>query len=232
MQPTSTKRQTASAERRRSRRATREGKPAQQDSSTRDGRHRRRDRSRAAAIDALLRLLASGTTAPSTIEIAEEAGITERTLFNLFDDKAALLWAAVERFRQRALAGLPPVPAEGALEDRVRSIVVALSQWFDDYAAVRWAAVLQGGTVPDIQRGVVQNAVVSLFREIGSQEGIERLPKDVDAALRAAVSAATWRQLRVDLRLSRASSADAVTRMVVALVRDARSSLPGVATDG
>ena len=186
-----------------------------------DGRHLRRERSRVAAIDALLRLLAKGATPPSGREIADAAGLTERTLFNLFDDKAALLWAAVERFRERALAAMPEVPREGPLEARTRAVVLALSEWFDDYAALRWAASLHSGIAPELRRGVVQNAVFALLRELLDQEGIERLSADTESALRIAVSAGTWRQLRVDHGLSRRAAVDAVTRTVVGLVRDA-----------
>ena len=51
-----------------------------------DGRHRRAQANREAIVEALVSLYADGHVDPSAAEIAERAGVSERSLFRHFDD--------------------------------------------------------------------------------------------------------------------------------------------------
>lgn len=51
-----------------------------------DGRHRRAQANREAIVDALVSLYADGHVDPSAAQIAERAGVSERSLFRHFDD--------------------------------------------------------------------------------------------------------------------------------------------------
>lgn len=51
-----------------------------------DGRHRRAQANREAIVEALVSLYADGYVDPSAAEIAERAGVSERSLFRHFDD--------------------------------------------------------------------------------------------------------------------------------------------------
>lgn len=51
-----------------------------------DGRHRRAQANREAIVEALVSLYADGYVDPSAVEIAERAGVSERSLFRHFDD--------------------------------------------------------------------------------------------------------------------------------------------------
>ncbi|HRE00682.1 MAG TPA: TetR family transcriptional regulator, partial [Ilumatobacteraceae bacterium] len=62
-----------------------------------DGRRGRRDRNRDAVVDALLTLYHDGVLEPSADAIAEQAGLSARSLFRYFDDLDDLQRAAVER---------------------------------------------------------------------------------------------------------------------------------------
>lgn len=62
-----------------------------------DGRHRRKQLNRDAVIDALLELFERGSYAPSSAEIAEQAGISARSVFRYFDDVDDLNQAAIDR---------------------------------------------------------------------------------------------------------------------------------------
>jgi AcrR family transcriptional regulator len=72
-----------------------------------DGRTLRRHRNRAAAVDALLDLYHDGNYRPSSVEIADRAGLSSRSLFRYFEDVDDLIRAAVERQVERAWPLLP-----------------------------------------------------------------------------------------------------------------------------
>ena len=72
-----------------------------------DGRTLRRHRNRAAAVDALLDLYHEGNFRPSSVEIADRAGLSSRSLFRYFEDVDDLIRAAVERQVERAWPLLP-----------------------------------------------------------------------------------------------------------------------------
>lgn len=63
---------------------------------TTDGRRRRAHASREAIVDALVALYADGHADPSAAEIAERAGVSERSLFRHFDDLDDLCHTAFE----------------------------------------------------------------------------------------------------------------------------------------
>ena len=89
-----------------------------------DGRRLRRERNRLAVVDALLSLYRRGNLRPSSAEIAEEAGLSPRSLFRYFDDVDDLCRAAVARQEQEALP-LLPIDADPVdpLDERVRALV-------------------------------------------------------------------------------------------------------------
>ena len=80
------------------------------DRDTRDGRHLRRDRNRTAVVEALLELYAEGNLDPGSVEIAERAGLSPRSLFRYFDDVDDLCHEAVMA-RQRTLMPLLVIQA-------------------------------------------------------------------------------------------------------------------------
>lgn len=63
---------------------------------TTDGRRRRAHASREAIVEALVALYADGHADPSAAEIAERAGVSERSLFRHFDDIDDLCHTAFE----------------------------------------------------------------------------------------------------------------------------------------
>ena len=66
-----------------------------------DGRTLRRERNRAAMVDAMLELYREGNLAPSSDAIAERAGLSPRSLFRYFEDIDDLVHAAITRQQQR-----------------------------------------------------------------------------------------------------------------------------------
>lgn len=89
-----------------------------------DGRRARRIANRDAVLEALLELLSSGHLTPSAAEIAERAGVSERSLFRYFDDLPDLLLSAVARFNERHVADFEiPVDPGLPLEERIAAVV-------------------------------------------------------------------------------------------------------------
>jgi TetR/AcrR family transcriptional regulator of autoinduction and epiphytic fitness len=66
-----------------------------------DGRHARRERSRAAVIDAVFALIQDGRVPPTAEDIAERAGVSVSSVFRNFDGLDDLQRQAFDRFQDR-----------------------------------------------------------------------------------------------------------------------------------
>lgn len=88
---------------------------------------------RAAIIDAAIPLLRSHGPAVTTRQIADAAGIAEGTVFRVFDDKEALIRAAVAQvFDQRpTIEELGRIDLDAPLRQRLRAAVVVITARLD-----------------------------------------------------------------------------------------------------
>lgn len=197
---------------------------------SKDGRHLRSERSRAAIVNAALAFIRETGRVPSSKQLANLVGLAQRTIFNLFGDKRQLMLAVVQAFRREEIDRLPAVPAVGDFEQRVERFVDELAPFLDDYARVRWAVLTAAEAIPDVERGVVLNALRDRVAELLASAGIDL---DEHASVRAAVYAAvdpmTWLLYRTHQRLSVADSRRAMTRALVALARDGAPPSPDAA---
>jgi hypothetical protein len=75
-----------------------------------DGRLLRSQRTKRAIVDALLDLIREGHHKPSSAEIADRAGVTQRTLFNQFGDMDSLLRAIAARDARVKVVIPDPLP--------------------------------------------------------------------------------------------------------------------------
>lgn len=188
-----------------------------------DGRIARSARSKAAVVDAFLELLREGRTRPSTTEIAERAGVTQRTLFNLFGDVRSLLAAVVSRHFDRIQTLMPPTPA-GSYEDRLAEYVPGLADLLEDIAPVRWAAVTAREEAPQLVaalkagNSLVRGSLAAAFAEELSLLDPERRDLVLNALLSAA-DPVTWRTLRNRQGLSRQEAGEVLLYSIDALVR-------------
>jgi AcrR family transcriptional regulator len=146
------------------------GGPAPADAGV-DGRTARRDRNRAAVVDALLELYRDGNLRPSSLEIAERAGLSPRSLFRYFEDVDDLTREAIERMEQRAWPLLPVGAAPGdPLADRIAALVAQRSRLFEAVAPAATVSRLQAPFQPllaaelDRTRGYLRQQVKDLFR--------------------------------------------------------------------
>ncbi|HEX6418697.1 MAG TPA: TetR/AcrR family transcriptional regulator [Acidimicrobiales bacterium] len=166
----------------------------------RDGRAGRAARTRAAVVDALLTLNDRGHLRPTARDIAEEAGVSLRSLYVHFDDLEALFVAAAQRQAERLAAALPPLVAEGTLPERLDAFLARRTRTHEVGAGVRKAAVLQAPFSPAVKQAVTTG------RKLLRSEVARCFAPEIDAAgddgarlLRAldvVASPSTWDALR------------------------------------
>jgi AcrR family transcriptional regulator len=200
--------------------------PAPSANGSVDGRHARSERSRQAMVDALLDLLREGNLRPSSAQIAERAGVTQRTLFNQFGDMESLVNAVAARQVQR-FADLLPRAGSGDLEDRVASYCGGLEHLLEETMHVRWAVVsnpnltLTGARVArgaaEFMRGQLQEAF---------SEELSRLPEEEQDILLDMLELETdpivWRLRRTQQELSPDEARVVLERSMLAALRDAQ----------
>lgn len=106
-----------------------------------DGRRRRRMENRDTVIDALIALFDAGRYQPSAQDIAQEAGVSPRSLFRYFDDLDDLSEAAIERLVEAARPFAEvEIAQSNPLGDRIDLLVDARIRLYESTAAAARAA--------------------------------------------------------------------------------------------
>lgn len=195
-----------------------------------DGRHARSERSRQAMVDALLDLLRAGTLRPSSAQIAERAGVTQRTLFNQFGDMDSLISAVAARQSERVLSLLPSA-GQGTLEERAERYCEGLEVLLEETMNVRWAVVTSAtpmapasaavGTARQFVRRRLADAFAPELDAVGGATADEVLE-----ALEIETDPVVWRMRRVQQELSAGQARAVVQRTILALLRDALQQHP------
>lgn len=139
-----------------------------------DGRRQRSERSRAAIVDAVLGFLREGETSPSSSEIADRAGVTQRTIFNHFTDMEALMFAVVRKHAEHILPLVPPADASGPVCERIDRYCSAIAAIAEESQNIRWAAV----THPT---GTRYSLGVQYMRELLRERLLATFPAELDA---------------------------------------------------
>jgi len=190
-----------------------------------DGRHARSERSRQAMVDAVLDLLKEGVLRPSSAQIAERAGVTQRTLFNQFGDMDSLIGAVASRQVQRVFKLLPKA-GEGSFEERVARYCDGLERMLEDTMHVRWAVITNPNpawagarivqTAREFMRTQLRDAFQPEIAHVSEQAAAELID-----ALELETDPAVWRLRRVQQELRATEARAIVERSILALVRDA-----------
>jgi len=173
-----------------------------------DGRRRRREQNRDAALDALGELFREGNFQPSSAEIAERAGLSPRSLFRYFDDVDDLSRAAIERqLRHAAPLVDPGVGPDDPTASKIERVVAARVRLFETVAPAARAARVCAHRQPRIAAKLAEDRAC-----LRDQLGRVFAPELADsrrcllAALDALCSFETHDLLRVDQRLSRSET--------------------------
>lgn len=189
-----------------------------------DGRRARSARSRDAAADAILELLEEGRTdLPSAAEVAERSGLSERSVFRLFDDLESLYAAAVQRQRERHGAAFVFESTDGDLESRIGALVSHRVRLHEEIRTVRPFAERLRHTSESVGSTLAAldgEQRRQLRRQFAPElEPLDRNDRDeVLDALLVATGWSTWDALRHQHGRSRERATRTVRRLVRALL--------------
>jgi AcrR family transcriptional regulator len=146
---------------------------------TTDGRVERRERNRAAVVEALLDLYRQGQLAPSADAIARQAGVSPRSLFRYFDDLDALIREAV-RQQKAHLAPKMAFEVDPGLpfDERLAQLVAARLDLYEAMGAVARVARRVAHQQPPVAdelgriRAVLRDQVAEAFApELAARRG-------------------------------------------------------------
>ena len=189
----------------------------------RDGRTVRAERTRRALVEALLALLNEGRLRPTAAEIAERAGVSERSVFQHFPDREALLEAVAREQYERVMPTIRPVDASLSLAARIDEFVAQRATLYERAAGVRRAALLMepesdvvAGWLTTVRRAGAAEVERVFRREIEATPADEREP--LRAALIAACAWGTFEALRFHQGLSVSRTCGAMRTMVARLL--------------
>jgi AcrR family transcriptional regulator len=173
----------------------------QEEPPPRDGRAARAQRTRLAVADALLNLIEEGDLRPTSKSIAERAGVSERTIFQHFEDLETLFSVAASRVGDRILKSLDYISAEGPFEERLRLYLDELAYLHESMTPVRRSSRLHEPFSPVIDgalswwRETLRRGIERVFeRELSRWDGDER--RDVLEALALSVTWSSWENMR------------------------------------
>jgi AcrR family transcriptional regulator len=156
-----------------------------------DGRLARRDRNRAAVLDAMIALFSEGDLDPTPERVAGRAGISPRSVYRYFDDREALLRAAISHQLDGVwhLYILHRI-GEGPLEARVADFVGHRVRLYEVVGAAARATRLRAVT-DDLLREQLELTRRALREQIEKQFALEldALPARTRRARVAAVDA-------------------------------------------
>ncbi len=187
-----------------------------------DGRRLRAVRTREAIIDAVLALVDEGELTPTVPQIAERAGVSERSIRQHFASRSALLLAGAAKHAERAARLHAPPLAKGSFDARLDAFVRARIAYLEATAGVRRAAMVHADEWP-VLKTAIRALSMERKRELEVAFGPE-LAKHEDRAerleaLHVAASGAAWDALRRDLGMSRAEAEKHLRFVLHALAR-------------
>jgi AcrR family transcriptional regulator len=204
-----------------------------------DGRRRRRTQNRDAVIDALVTLIGSGRFDASTTEIAEQAGISPRSLFRYFEDADDLLRAAVARHHELARPYLDLGVGPGdPLPRRIAALVAARAQLWEAVGPSARVARMRAPVIPMLAAELARNRAMqrSQLEQLFEPELTAMAPDEARAALAAVDVLCSFEAhdlVRHDQGLPPGVAETALVRALTALLVPARPvvTAPAGATD-
>ena len=125
-----------------------------EEATPRDGRAARALRTRQAVAEALLSLLEEGELRPTSRMIAEKAGVSERTIFQHFEDLETLFCVSASRLGDRVFRNLDFISSEGPFEQRLKAYLDELVYLHETVSPVRKASRLHESFSPVLDRSL------------------------------------------------------------------------------
>lgn len=189
-----------------------------------DGRTARAVRTRDALVDATIALVEEGDLRPTAPRIAEQAGVSVRSVFQHFDDLETLFSAVGARMVERLAELVRPIDQQAPLPRRIAEFVGQRCRVHEAVTPINRAAIIHAPGSDTISRQFQQG------HAFGAAHLAEVFAAELDAAgpRRAALSDAllvvcswtTWNLLRTLEGRSVEVATDAVRSMVELLLAD------------
>lgn len=119
-----------------------------------DGRTARAQRTRDAIVEACVQLVKDGDIRPTAPRIAEQAGVSVRSVFQHFDDLETLFSMVTLRSFDGLGALIRPISTDLPVEARVEALVSQRVELLEAITPIRRAAAVHAPFSPSIQQGV------------------------------------------------------------------------------
>lgn len=187
-----------------------------------DGRTARAQRTRDAIVGACVALVDAGDYRPTAPRIADEAGVSVRSVFQHFDDLETLFAMVAERAISNLTGLIKPIDTDLPLAERVQTFVAQRAQLLEAVTPIRRAAAVHAPFSPGIQARVA--AGHEFFRsEVGTVFGreLDADPRDrelVLGMLDVAASWTSWEQLRTLDGLDVDGAGEVVAALLLAIL--------------
>lgn len=188
-------------------------------------------RTRAAIVDATVALVEAGDLRPTAPRIAEQAGVSVRSVFQHFDDLPSLYAAVVQRVVERVAALATPTDPAQPIDERVTTFVERRSTLLEAMTPFRRAAAVHGPFFREI-RDAVAEGTAALRDEVEQVFGPELATAPAAArrelvdALAGAASWPMWDTLRAEAGKSLDDARAVVVRIMRSLLVAAQASGP------
>lgn len=168
-----------------------------------DGRTARSERTRHAIVDALFALLEAGNLRPTAAEIADQAGVSERSVFQHFPNREALFTGVSERQAARVVQVVRTIDLKLPLPARIDTFVAQRAAVLELLTPTRRAGLLIADEHPALARNIEEVRMRKRERALATfAQELDRLPASASAAVAAATSWSTWDALRDQQGLS------------------------------
>lgn len=189
---------------------------------TRDGRVRRGEANRERILQALYELVGEGTLRPTAEQVAQRAGVGERTVFRHFEDMETLFGELRERVEREVGPQISMEPATGDFEARLREFARGRARTFERIAPFKRSERIHRWSSP-----VMQDAHATMLRRlrkhlVASLPEVESVSPEVRQAIEALTGFEAWDQLRSDQGLGVARAEETVRETLRALLAPPR----------
>ena len=187
-----------------------------------DGRTLRSLRTREAIVDATIALLEQGDLRPTAPRVADQAGVSVRSVFQHFDDLETLHAAVAERLVERVSLLVFPVAPELPLHERLDSFVRQRALLLQVVTPIRRAAEVHGPFSAEITarlragQAFLRTELQHTFApELGAAGPSG---DDLLDALDATLSWGTWELLRTNLGRDEVTATRVLRRMAASVL--------------
>ncbi|MGK2939046.1 MAG: TetR/AcrR family transcriptional regulator [Solirubrobacteraceae bacterium] len=191
--------------------------------TTTDGRTARSERTRHAIVDALLTLLEAGNLRPTTAEIADQASVSERSVFQHFPNREALFTGVSERQAARVVEVVRTIDLMLPLPARIDAFVAQRAAVLELLTPTRRAGLLIADDHPAVARHIEEVRVRKRERALATfAQELDRLPETAAAAVAGATSWSTWDALRDQQGLSVDEARETVRALLAGVLEISR----------